>query len=946
MAIEAGTRFGRYEIQSLLGAGGMGEVYRALDTELNRPVALKFLPAEFALHQSRMKRFIQEARAASALNHPNIITVYEIGRIGEEENSAPFFATEFIDGVTLRQYVSSRRMKLGEVLDIATQIASALVAAHAAGIVHRDIKPENVMVRTDGYVKVLDFGLAKPTERQSSSVDSEAETRALVNTDPGSVMGTVSYMSPEQARGLQVDARTDIWSLGCVLYEMIAGHLPFTGATPSHVIVSLLEDEPPPLANYVQGVPEAVEWIVAEALTKDREERTQTAKEILGKLRRLKQRIDAGTELERSVAPHLPSGSTAAAQGFRSQGTQSTAERQGRTTVRFGEVGAGDVGAAATASSAQYLASRIKRHRTGALLALVFGLIAAAGLAFGIYKWTARSKPLALAPPMKVTRLTSTGKAFGPAISPDGKYIAHIVKEGNRQSLLLRQTATTSSREIVAPTDGYFLETAFAPDGNYLYYVLGEKGKGVRALYQVSVLGGAARQLIYDIDSRITFSPDAKKIAFLRGYLKEREKALFIANADGTGEERVISVKFPQDLIDPAWSPDGKVIAFARYGTDQEGYFVNVEEVRLADKAQRKISAERWRSLSSISWLPDGSGMVAVARDRASIAGSPMQIWQLSYPNGEARRITNDWNYYTGVSLSADSRTLVAGMETHTSNIWVAPGAETKGARPVTSNSFAGLEGLAWTPDGRIVYTSMERDNRDLWMMNADGSGQKQLSFETSADLSPCVSPDGRYIIFQSNRGVGWGIWRVNADGGSPVELVKNIGESAWPQCSPDSRSVVYAANADGKESLWRVPIEGGAPVQVQERQTFGHALSPDGKFIAYYHREPEVAARLQIEVIPAEGGAPVKTLDAPTDGGLLRWSPDSRALNYIDTRDGVSNLWSLPLETGQPKQLTDWKSDFIFRFAWSSDGKQLAFARGVSMTDLVLMEGLDLLAQ
>ncbi|MGH9905881.1 MAG: serine/threonine-protein kinase, partial [Pyrinomonadaceae bacterium] len=260
-----------------------------------RPVALKFLPTEFALHPSRLKRFIQEARAASALNHPNIITVYEIGRVSEEENAAPYFATELIEGVTLKEHMLSSRMKLGEVVDIACQIASALVAAHAAGIVHRDIKLENIMVRHDGYIKVLDFGLAKPTERQSSLIDSEAQTRAFVTTDPGTVMGTVSYMSPEQARRSELDARTDIWSLGVLFYELITGHLPFTGATPSHVIVALLENEPPPLATYVADAPEALELIVEEALRKDRDERTQTAKQMLGNLRRLKQRVDSGS---------------------------------------------------------------------------------------------------------------------------------------------------------------------------------------------------------------------------------------------------------------------------------------------------------------------------------------------------------------------------------------------------------------------------------------------------------------------------------------------------------------------------------------------------------------------------------------------------------------------------------------------------------------------------
>src|SRR3989440_7534251 len=246
MTLSVGTKLGRYEIRSKLGEGGMGEVYLARDTKLDRKVALKILPADVAAHPDRMRRFVQEAKAASALNHPNIITIYEI----DETDSGHFIATEFIDGETLSARELRAPLKLGESLDIATQISSALAAAHAAGIVHRDIKPENVMLRHDGIVKVLDFGLAKLTDRISpEAVESEALTRANIKTEPGVVMGTVIYMSPEQARGLPVDARTDIFSLGVVIYEMLAARNPFQGATPSDVIAAILKTEPPLLSH-------------------------------------------------------------------------------------------------------------------------------------------------------------------------------------------------------------------------------------------------------------------------------------------------------------------------------------------------------------------------------------------------------------------------------------------------------------------------------------------------------------------------------------------------------------------------------------------------------------------------------------------------------------------------------------------------------------------------
>jgi serine/threonine protein kinase/Flp pilus assembly protein TadD len=309
MSIAAGTFLGRYEIRSPLGAGGMGEIYLAWDTQLERTVALKILPAEVASDQKRMRRFIQEAKAASALNHPNILTIYEIGQAG----SAHFIATEFIDGQTLRaSLASSTQMEVGGVLDIATQVASALAEAHAAGIVHRDIKPENIMLRRDSYVKVLDFGLAKLTSKSSArpTVDSDAST--LIETEPGVVFGTAQYMSPEQARGLPLDARTDIFSIGVVLYEMVAGRRPFEGATNSDMIVSILERKPPALATYRREIPDTLEWIVSKALRKDREERYQTAKDLAIDLRGLKQSLEIDAELERSKHSGMGGGNASA----------------------------------------------------------------------------------------------------------------------------------------------------------------------------------------------------------------------------------------------------------------------------------------------------------------------------------------------------------------------------------------------------------------------------------------------------------------------------------------------------------------------------------------------------------------------------------------------------------------------------------------------------------
>ena len=370
--LSPGTKLGRYEIRSQLGVGGMGEVYLAFDTELDRTVAIKILPEALASNPDRLQRFVQEAKSASALNHPHILTIHEIGITG----ASRFIATEFIEGDTLRERIRSASLSLSEVLEIAIQAAGALAAAHAAGIIHRDIKPENIMVRRDGYIKLLDFGLAKLTEPQGSSTDTEAPTKALVNTDAGTVMGTANYMSPEQAKGTKVDSRTDLWSLGAVVYEMVSGHVPFPGETPTETISLILQREPTPLARYAPEVPAELERIIAKALTKDREERYQSAKDLLIDLRHLKRKLEVNAEIDRTLSPEQspelrPAVST-------SGGETVTASGGMRATGVAGGSQSSTQSGAGSPSSAEYIVSGITRHKIAAavvVIVLVAGLI-------------------------------------------------------------------------------------------------------------------------------------------------------------------------------------------------------------------------------------------------------------------------------------------------------------------------------------------------------------------------------------------------------------------------------------------------------------------------------------------------------------------------------------------------------------------------------------------
>ncbi|HMF56993.1 MAG TPA: protein kinase [Pyrinomonadaceae bacterium] len=955
MAVTPGAQFGRYKVRSQLGAGGMGEVYLAEDTELERTVALKVLPEQVAADKERMQRFVQEAKAASALNHPNILTIYEIGRA----DSARFIATEFINGATLRQQIAARQISLSDALNIAIQIADALAAAHAVGIVHRDIKPDNVMVRPDGYVKVLDFGLAKLTEREAADADTEAPTRALVNTGAGVVMGTASYMSPEQARGVQVDPRTDIWSLGCVLYEMVAGRSPFEGATVTDVLAAILNKEPAPLARYQRNVPEALEWIVTKALTKDRDGRYQTAKEFFTDLRRLRQRLEFEAEMERSVAPELlsslASGETSIMRATNVPSPLApqtlSAQTPAETVMSEAAARTAEVGSKQPTTSAEYLVQEIRRHKSGAIILSVLAIALIGGLALGLHKFFNSKKSFVPFQNMKVTKLTTTGKVTLAAISPEGKYVVHVIDDFGKQSLWVRQVATTSNVQIVAPAEISYRGMTFSPDGDFIYYTAYENNNPEGFIYQIPVLGGTPKRLVEDVDSSPTISPDGKRLVYIRSYPKQAEQALFISNADGTNEQRVATRKSPQGFlwgtgIGPAWSPDGKVIACSVVDVDSGGPYQTVAEVRVEGGATQPITTQKWQWSGQVAWLGDGSGLIVVAGERGSNATG--QIWNISYPGGEVRRVTNDLNNYRNVSLTAaESRALVTVQIEGRWSIWVAANGDASVARKVTSGNADGAWGIALAPDGRIVYTSNTNGNVDIWIGDADGSNQKQLTFNAEADTSPNVTADGRYIVFQSSHGDASRrphLWRMDMDGGNLKQLTNSYVE-VDPVCSPDSKWVIYAASTPGQRIVQRISIEGGEPVKLTEPGLLVNlpAISPDGKLIVYTVTDLD-ARKFRLAIVSFDGGQPTKLLDVPRTVGLpspALWSSDGRSILYIDTREGVSNIWNQPIDGSSPRQLTNFTSDLIANFAWSHDGHQLTLVRGTRTSDVVLINDL-----
>jgi eukaryotic-like serine/threonine-protein kinase len=928
-----GRRIGSFQILSQLGAGGMGEVYLAQDTRLGRKVALKLLPSYFTKDQQRLRRFQQEARAASGLNHPNIITIFDIGEV----DSIHFIATEYIEVETLRTAMR-KAMTLGQVLDIAIQTASALQAAHQAGIAHRDIKPENIMLRADGYVKVLDFGLAKLAEKPGLTSDTGAATIARVETDPGTVMGTASYMSPEQARGHDLDGRTDIFSLGVVIYEMVAGRVPFEGETTSDVIATILEKQPPPLVRYSPDAPAEVQWIVTKALRKDKDERYQTVREMLGDLKDLKAELDSQTRRDRSTSSEVESG------------TQSAAHR-GEAVIETASVGNArpTKEVLQNTSSAEIIISEIKRHKLGATFILVALAAVVVGLALGLYKFIGHNDASQPLPTPKMTRLTTGGRAGngvingGAAISPDGKYVVFETDEGGKWSLWLRQVSTNSLQRILGPIAGNYLVSSFSPDGEFIYYTANDKDNLQGALYQVPVLGGTPRKLVSRIDGSISFSPDGKQFAFVRFGPLPNDSSLIIANADGSAEHTLATHGGSSGFSGPSWSPDGKMIACGVMASDRSPNIVTgtVIGVSVVDGTEKPLTSRKWPNVFRVLWLKDGSGLIVGAAEQQIAEWALTQLWLLSYPSGEVRRITNDLNRYSTLSLglTADSSTIVTMQRDTYRQIWLtAPNEDASHAKQISHGKVDGFDGLAWTPDGRIVYITQAGQNVDLWIMNSDGTDNRQLTADAYQESLPEATSDGRYVVFLSDQGGAHQIWRMNLDGSSAKPITEDDA-TAWAfDCSPDGHWIAFHRAQAGKTAILKVSIDGGTPVQLTDIELAAPVFSPDGKFLAL--AIDRQAQPLKIAIIPAEGGEPVKTFDVPqtlVKAALIKWFPDGRALTYVITLDGVDNIWTQPIDGSPPKQLTNFKSDHILQFAWSRNGK-LAVSRGNNTSEVVLI--------
>jgi Tol biopolymer transport system component len=900
-----GRTIAHYQLTDKLGAGGMGEVYLAHDTKLDRKVALKILPADVADHPDRMKRFVQEAKAASALNHPNIITIYEI----DESDSGLFIATEFIDGETLGARELRAPLKLGESVDIATQIASALAAAHAAGIVHRDIKPDNVMLRHDGIVKVLDFGLAKLTDRTSpEAVEKEALTRANIKTEPGVVMGTVIYMSPEQARGLPVDARTDIFSLGVVIYEMLAGRNPFQGATPSDVIAAILKTEPPLLSHCLPDVPRELEHLVGKALRKDREARYQGIKDLLIDLKDLKQDMEMEARLEQRAYP--------------------LGALSGATASRSGQV---NVMQSGTAHQAWWSGWSAKA-------ALALGgivVLTAAWFLLSRFRGGAGETPATLRSAAFAQLTDQAGQELFPSLSPDGKSFVYV-RDGD---IYFQRVGGKNLLNLTKDSPAADTQPAFSPDGEHIAFRSERDGGGI---FVIGATGESVKRLT-DFGYNPVWSPDGQEILCATlGIVQPAGRSaifsqLWSVNV-ATGERRLVT---KGDAVQPNWSPNGSRIAY--WGLHQGGWrdIWTIPARGGEPVAVTNDAAVDWNPV----WSPDGKHLY-LASDR----GGSMNFWRVPIEEasgkvlGPPEPVTTPSSYSEHLSFSRDGRRMAYVQTISSANLQQVgfdPARETLvgGPVPITQGSRqATAPNLS--PDGEwLTFGFQGEKQEDLYVIRRGGTGLRQLTDDIYKDRTPRWSPDGKRIAFYSDRSGRYEIWLISPDGSRLEQLTYTSGQSPiYPVWSPDGTRLAYSIEGSGAFILeigkpWKEQSPQALPPMSDPPGRFtAWSWSPDGQRLAGWRQRTEGAPPASNIVLYSFVSQQYEQLTDVGNGPI--WLSDSRRLLFL--RQG--HLWLADSQSKKFHEILSVAPHNIASLGLSRDNRLICFSLSATEADIWLM--------
>jgi len=886
----------RYRVVGPLGSGGMGEVYLARDPSLERNVALKVLPADLVRDEERVRRFVLEAKSASSLSHPNIVTIYEIGQDTVNSQPVPYISMELIQGKTLGTLIHEDKTDLRTLLGYMAQAAEGIAKAHYAGIVHRDLKPGNIMVSSDGFAKVLDFGLAKLTEGrgETSPEMTSAPTRAEV-TGAGAVIGTAAYMSPEQVRGTPVDHRSDVFSFGCVLYEAATRTRPFVADTPVETMHKILHDKPAPVEEKNPACPAELRRLIRRCLAKSPDQRVQSMKDLAIELREIVDEWDA-------LSASATSGSTILEKG--------------------------------TVPS--------KPSRVPALAIGAGVLVAVIGVAFAV--WALRPGGASRPDPfqtMTMSTQTNRGDVRETAISADGRYLAYLAGAEDASSVRIRQIATGSDIEVVPKEAGLLSGLSFSPDGNYLFYLRRKRdATNYRLLMQVPSLGGPSKEVVFDCDSNAAFSPDGKQLAFKRGVPNENWTGLFVRDVAGGPEKELARFGVGHEMASaPAWSPDGTKVAAVDVDASAGAAVTSIAVFDVASGRRENVATTRGARHESIAWLPDGSGLVRSGFDLGTSA--TRQISLVDYPGGAVRRVTNDYNDYFTVSVSAGAEAAIAAVRgNHMSNLWRVPAS---GGEPVAVTNFTTPEnapaGFRVCQDGTIVFEAARENVVRLWTIAAAGGEPVAITDASALSVNPwCVRGGVAYDRYDAS-GVSHA-WRVDA-GGSAKAIV------------PEALSQLTSASDTGDVLTYRriddpgafaIPATGGTAREIG-KDLVGAIVSPDGtRMWAFeFKRDAGGIIRNVASILPAAGGAGFPLSGMPSNADGIRWSPDGRSVLYVDISDPHRNVWRVEAQpSAKAEPVTAFTEGTITFCEPSPDGRRLAVIRKIGETSNVWLANAD----